>query len=217
MNDSLTRRDRAAINQARATTLASVRDRNGRPDARFHPVRGWAAACPWLAPTLFALSLSGCGGEAPEPAAKSAAPAPAAVAVTAEPSAADPSTTPSPSGAEAAGSAASTGPASDPSASSVPAQITSGSPLAEPTVAKASPAVGAPTQVFVAGVATRARSDSGVRSGVLTDTSTPTPWLDVEPPRGSAGAPVFVVVPGALPADASSQALRRGSAVRPSR
>lgn len=52
-------------------------------------------------------------------------------------------------------------------------------------------------------------SRQGLRTGVLP--TSPLDWLDTPVPAGVPGAPVIVVVPGALPGPANASALRPGS------
>lgn len=90
-------------------------------------------------------------------------------------------------------------------------------PARPPAVAVASPGVAtsaANATLFVAGVqpiAQRALAGTARRSA---DSASPAKWLDAEPPVGTASAPVMVVVAGALPQEAETQALTRSGAGR---
>ena len=71
-----------------------------------------------------------------------------------------------------------------------------------------------PYPVFVVGISPAARRDPDARSragGSSSSAESLTRLLDAEPPRGTAGAPVVVVVPGALPADSIGRPIIHGS------
>lgn len=73
------------------------------------------------------------------------------------------------------------------------------------------PAPTSASSPFAASVSPRAAavSQPGLRTGA--PPTSPLDWLDTPVPAGAPGAPVIVVVPGALPGPANASALRPGS------
>ncbi len=99
-------------------------------------------------------------------------------------------------------------------APSVVGAVQTPGPASEAPSAAASAQIGSKGDVVVASVLPRPRAAPSSQAARTRQPETPARWLDAELPQGTATRPVVVVVPGALPQEASSLGLERAAASR---